>query len=230
MKNDFYGRFFLTMRAIVRFFIPTYHYDPLPEKLEDKPIVLVAHHQNMIGPISLLLSLSENYDIRVWAFSPFFDRKETYEHVTSFTFTKRFGWPKYLSKLIGKPYGILVEKLLKSVRGIPVYRKSRQIIETMNLSVEALNKNQMILIFPNVDYSLDESHVGQIYEGFLNIHRYFQRDHQEKVYFLPIISDYEKKKIRYGQAVTFNDENDFMTERSKIAKKLQKSMNELLDQ
>lgn len=69
-------------------------------------------------------------EVRTWIFQVFFDQEACYEQYMGYTFTKRFGLPKPIARLAALPVSHLVPVFFRSMRGIPVHRGSRQIIET----------------------------------------------------------------------------------------------------
>lgn len=60
-KNDF-GLFFKGFQKIARVILPRFHFESSPNN--DSPVVYVSHHQNMIGPVSILVWLK--YYVRTW--------------------------------------------------------------------------------------------------------------------------------------------------------------------
>lgn len=218
-KND-YGTYFKFIRSIVRIVIPRYRFENMPT--DSEAVVFVAHHQNLLGPISTMAWLEEF--VRVWAFSVFNNQKTCYEHYVDYTFTKRFGWPTALAKIIAWPASYLIAWLIRSAQAIPVYRKSRNIIKTLKLSVEALIEGESVLIFPQVEYTSDASDISNIYEGFLNLDKYYFRKTNQHLKFVPLLSDKEQKIIRAGKPVQFSGEISFIEERKEIARKIEEEL------
>lgn len=226
MSKKTYGPLFYFSRGVVRLFIPTYEVASLPELNE--PVVYVSHHQNMIGPVSVLAWLKR--PVRTWVFSAFTDQEETYDHYVNYTFTERFGWPKTLAKLVVWPISHFIAKLMASGNAIPVYRKSKKIMRTMKMSVEALQEGEDILIFPDVDYSDDSAEVGEIYEGFLFLEKYYYRKTKKHLAFVPLFSDKANKEIRSGNIIRFTGDKRFVEERTEIAEELHQELNRLANE
>lgn len=227
MTKTNYGWLFRICRQLVSWFLPRYSYS-LPGDLDlSRPTVFVSHHQNMYGPVAVLASLSPQIDFRTWVFDVFFDQEACYNHYVDFTFTERFGWPKSLSKLAAWPLSYFVSSLIRSAKAIPVYRESRKIITTMKESVAILNQGSHLLIFPDMDYSSDTDKTGEIYEGFLHLDKYFSREFNSHLQFVPILADKEVKRLEFGQAIEFPGESSFIEERPKVAEAIRQQLNEL---
>lgn len=223
MKKQRYGLFFEFSRAIARVVLPRFKFDNILIKKE--PTVYVSHHQNMVGPLSILVWLK--YYLRTWVLSVFMSQEETYEHYVNYTFTKKKGWPKFLAKLVAWPASYIIPWLVKSARTIPVYRGSRKIIDTFKISVDALLNDEDILIFPDVDYSDDSTETSEIYEGFLHLEKYYYRKTKKHLTFIPIFSDSKKREVRSGKSIQFTGDKKFIEERREIANQLQEELNRL---
>ncbi|HJB23563.1 MAG TPA: hypothetical protein H9946_05370 [Candidatus Jeotgalibaca pullicola] len=223
MQKD-YGLFYKKIRGTLRFFSPEFSIKDSRIKKEG-PVVYVAHHQNMFGPISVLCWHPEF--LRIWVLHVFLDFSSCYHHYLEFTFTKRLGWPHLVSKIIAYPTALFVAALTKSGKGIPVYRQSRSIVVTMKQTVDALENGESILLFPDISYDDPSAQVKEIYEGFLYIEKYYYRKTGEHIPFVPMIAEKKEKEIRIGTPILFSGKEAFFLEKQKIAKEIQQKLNEL---
>lgn len=219
-----YGKFFKRVRRIARFFLPKFQINQFTSDLEG-PIVFVSHHQNMKGPLSTMIWLP--FFVRIWALSFMCDEEECVEHYSTYTFSERFNMPQKLADLMASLAAKIIVPLMKSVRMIPVYRQSRKIIYTIKESIRALEQKHPVLIFPDIDYQRDSEKIGEIYEGFLNLEKYYYKRLKEKISFVPMYSDIENRVIHIGRPLQFPHQDEFATERKVMAEKLQENLNEL---
>lgn len=223
MAEKKYGVFFKFMQKVARTILPRYQFERPPN--QNEPIVFVAHHQNMIGPISILAWLK--YYVRTWVLSEFTDQNAAYNHYVDFTFTTRYGWPRPIAKLLAWPASYLVQWLTNSGRMIPVYRRSRKIMETMQISHQALLNKEDILIFPDIDYSNDSNETSDIYEGFLHLEKKYYKETGKHLTFLPVLSDTEDHVVRFGKMIRFKGDEKFIIERKKVADEIRDELNRL---
>ena len=226
MEQDF-GIFYKIIRSLLRLITPqfTIKDQRSAEEQAETAIVYVSHHQNLFGPISVLVWYPTF--LRTWIYSVFLEFDRCYDQYVDFTLTERLGWSKGLAKIVAWPLAMFAVTLTKSARGIPVYRKSRDVMQTMKKSVEALENNQSILLFPNVDYDDDSPEVKEIYEGFLYIEKYYYQKTGKHVQFVPMYSDKKAKEIRIGTPIQFTGEGLFKDKRKQIAKQIQEELNYL---
>jgi 1-acyl-sn-glycerol-3-phosphate acyltransferase len=225
MAKNNYGIFFKIAQRLTRVVLPRYRFEAAPES--DKPVVYVSHHQNMVGPVSILAWLK--YYVRTWVLAEFTDQEACFDHYYNYTFTERYGWPKWFAKAVAWPVSYIVPWLTKSGDMIPVYRGSRKIVKTMQISHEALLTGENIIIFPDVDYSDESKETSDIYEGFLHLEKKYYRETEEHLTFIPVFSDKEERVVRVGEKIRFTGEQPFMEERQQIAQKIQKELNELAE-
>lgn len=221
-KND-YGLLFKCFQKIARTVLPRFRFET--PSTDDEPAVYVAHHQNMIGPISILVWLK--YYVRTWVLGEFTLQEASYDHYTNFTFTKRYGWPLWLAKIVAWPVSYIVPLVAKSADVIPVYRGSRKIVQTMQISQKALMKGQDILIFPDIDYSDDSPEISDIYEGFLHLEKKYYRETNQHLAFIPVFSDQKERIVRVGREIRFTGKEKFIIERKEIAEELRLELNRL---
>lgn len=218
-----YGKFYLIIRKIAQLVFPKYKAPQLEPT--DKPVVYVSHHQNMFGPVNVLLWYPKF--MRLWGLSVFIDQQACYDHYVNYTFTKRFKMSSFIAKPLAWGVSYFVSRLAQSARVIPVYRRSRQITRTLKESVETLQAGASVLIFPDIDYASDDSEVGRIYEGFLNLEKYYNRKTGEHIDFVPLYANQATKEILYGQAIRFDKDREFIDQRDEKAQELQDELNRL---
>jgi len=219
-----YGLLFNVCRKIVRMVYPTFHYER-QEKNPEKPVVYVSHHQNLFGPFITLLWFPRV--VRIWILEVFLDREACYKQYVDYTFTKRFGWNKYLAKSIAYPISFFIPKLLHSGKGIPVHRGSRKILKTLKMSVDALINGDNIAIFPDIDYHDSSSEVKDMYEGFLYLEKYYYEITGEHICFVPLYVSKKQRKIITGKNIYFRDDIKFAEERKIVLQKIQDNLNQL---
>lgn len=123
-----------------------------------------------------------------------------------------------------------ITKLLKSGRGIPVFRSSRKIIRTFLESVEALKNGESIAIYPDIDYTDNAAGVKGMYEGFLYLEKYFYKATGRHVQFVPLYASKTKRLLVTGTPVFFREGEDFRTEKEVVYEKLHKALNRLAAQ
>ncbi|HML48954.1 MAG TPA: glycerol acyltransferase [Clostridia bacterium] len=219
---SFQGRFFKSVRTLLRLFCPRCATPPLESFFQ--PAVYVCHHQNMRGPIATMLWMP--IAVHSWSLNTFFDAKVCKRHFQEYTFSKRYGWPKWFSSFAGWAIGRPVTALLRSMGAIPVYRKSVQSIKTVRQSVDALAKKESLIIYPDIDYSSDEAEIGEIYDGFLLVERSYYKRTGKHIPFVPLYVSAKEKTMILGEPIYFED-GDFSEQHPIIRKRIRDAINHL---
>ena len=70
-----------------------------------------------------------------------------------------------------------VSGIVRGCGAIPVHRGSRDIVETMRLSQQALERGENIILCPDVDYASSAAEIGAVYEGFLHLEKAYSPRH-----------------------------------------------------
>lgn len=222
MRNN-YGIFFRFIRFLVRVVYPRYHIDT--SKVGSGPTVYISHHQNLFGPFITLLWFPAK--LRTWILHVFLDRQTCYRQYAHYTFSERFGWNKYLAQLIAFPVARFITLLLTSGQGIPVYRSSRKIMHTFQDTLTALENGEQVIIFPDIDYTDTSAAIKSMYEGFLNVEKFYYKKHGIHINFVPLYASKGKRIIVAGQAIRFREGIGFKTERKYVYDQIHKGLNQL---
>ena len=82
-----------------------------------------------------------------------------------------------------------------------MYRGSARLKETFRRTVEALQAGDPVIVFPDVDYTDRSGDMGEIYDGFLLIDRFWQRVSDTPLDFVPLRLDRKARRIAAGEAV-----------------------------
>lgn len=191
--------------------------------LPDAPAVYVVHHQNLYGPIHAVALLP--IEAHLWVFHPFYDRKACFDQYYGYTFTQRFRWPRPLAWTAARLLALVVPGVMHSIGAIPVYRSSRQILETMDLSRQALLAGENIMLCPDTDYSSSADETGTIYQGFLRLERDYHRRTGRHLPFVPVVSIKGERTVSVGAPILFEDGRSFKEQQEEVAQRLIDSLN-----
>lgn len=183
-----------------------------------KPVAYIVHHQNLKGPFTTMLWLDEK--IHPWVLSVFYNQRDCFKHYYEYTFTKRFKIPKLLAAIFAYPISFYIAGLAKSMESIPVYRSSMSILKTFKYSINALSSNESILICPDIDYSNSRNTIGEMYQGFIELERFYNRATLNHLPFVPIYIDEKLKVIIVGNEIKFRDGVNFQEEKKLVFSKI----------
>ena len=193
------GKLFFASRPFIRLVVGRWSVQAPPP---EGPTVFVCSHGDMAGPLATQCWLP--FPTRPWVLPVFLSREECRRQYRDYTFTQRFGLPRPAAALLAWAVSGYASALVRSVGAIPVYRGSARLKETFRRTVEALQAGDPVIVFPDVDYTDRSGDMGEIYDGFLLIDRFWQRVSDTPLDFVPLRLDRRARRIAAGEAVRFD--------------------------
>lgn len=221
-KEPYYGKLSHFSRGFLRLFNKKL---TVTGELPSEPVVIVGHHQNLKGALRTMLWL--DIPFRVWMLGAFCDKESCFNQYANYTFTKRMGWSEDLGNATACILSHFIPKLAKSMRAIPVYRKSNKGQITFDQTVEALCNGENILIFPDIDYTSESDYMGDMYTGFIYIDKYYYDKTGKHIAFVPAQVNMDMNEIRMKQASYVQDGENYEHAKKRIVKELRQEMNTL---
>lgn len=181
---------------------------------DDEPVVFVANHYNVFGPISFILSvpLLSSVWVNEEIISPETAAQAFYPGVKAII---PFMWESSVQWICRK-LGHLACDLLYRFKAIPVDRDHpARLISTMRQSASALEAGQNLIIFPETglpEYSLTS--VTPFFPGFATIGSVYYRKTRKKLRFCPCYIDEQHHTIRFGAPVIYQPEGTVIADES----------------
>ena len=219
------------MRLLFRILYPYFHCRcEIPEEMAygEQPVVFVANHYNVFGPISFILS------------APFISYSWVSEDLITPEKTEEALYPglsnmlpyireKHVRKL-SRLLSCIVCGVLRRFGSIPVSRdEPGKMIHTIRKSIEVLKEGNNILIFPETgipEYSLTS--VTDFYSGFASLGAFFQKKTGKPLCFCPVYIDELHHIIRSGEPVYYDDNGKSIPEQADaISDTLRSRINDL---
>ena len=138
--------------------------------------------------------------------------------------------PKKIRKKIPKKFGKIFMKILKESDPIPVYRNFlRDLMKTMNQSVEALMGGDNLLIFPENAKQYKEGDIDPFYTGFAHLGKMYYEKTGKCITFYPFYISKKHKTLTFGKGIQYQASQDAKEEKKRIATELYQEMLQLKD-
>lgn len=220
-----YGKLCTAAQAGMKVLRPGWKVEVVPP---DEPTVYICSHHNMQGPITTVAFFP--FHIRAWVLHVFFDRDACYRQYADYTFTARFGMPKWLGSALAKIVSGAVSTLMHSIDAIPVYRGTSKIMATFRESLDTLKEGENIIIFPDIAYSEEEAGIGSIYEGFLMLEKNWRRTQGTNLRFVPLYVDESRKVVVEGAEIRFDPDKAFKEDMPRVSAAIRDSINQMAEQ
>lgn len=187
------------------------------------PCVYICSHNNMVGPLTTLSRFP--FPVRPWVLYVFFTWKDCCRQYAGYTFSQRLGLPRWLAWLCGGVSAAVISPFVRSAAGIPVYRGSVRAAATFRETIAALEAGDPVILYPDVDYADTSQGIGEVYNGFLLLERFWRRRHDQPLSFVPVCMDRAEKRLRSGRPVQFDRSMPFDQELIRVREELRRQIN-----
>lgn len=202
-ENRFFGPFARRAQTVMRLFSRRYECRVQPD---GEPVVYVCRHLNMHGPYTTLKWLT--FDVHPLILSAFFDPREGYEHMRTYTFSGRWGHKPMRFSLLSWLGSRGAYLAASSTQAVPTYRRSSSAITTLRTGLRYLKKGESLIVFPDVDYTGCYGTESEIYEGFLYYGEMYRKSTGRPLRFVPIYIDDSARTVTAGQPVTVGSRSE----------------------
>ena len=180
-------------------------------------LVFLSNHGELFAPIACKISFPVPF--HPWTVSLMMESvDEVADHIYKNTFCRQKWLLPSLRMPVSRFIGWMSVRIMRQIESIPVYRESPvKLMKTIRLSIEALEAGDHLLIFPETTskkYELDG--VGALAPGFVMLaEAYWKRCHK-KMRMMPVYADRKKRTISFGREVSYEPENGFQAEQTRI--------------
>ena len=162
--------------------------------------------------------------VRPWVLNVFFSQRACFDQYYHYTFTQRLKIPKVLAAILAWPLSFIIAGVMHSMRAIPVHRETAAVITTFRESLAALSAGESLLLAPDIDYADDRTEVGDLYDGFLDLERFYQRKTGQHLPFIPLQIDHPNRQIVCGEPLYFPDSIPFRKAKPDLYQRLKTSL------
>lgn len=210
------------IKAVVRWIYPKIEVVGA-ENLPEEPIIMVANHAQMNGPIAgELYAPGEHY---IWCVGQMMHLKE----VPGYAYHDFWGRkPKYIRwfyKLLSYAIAPLAVCVLNNANTIGVYHDTR-IISTFKNTVEKLQEGANVVIFAENDTQRNNI-IHEFEQRFVDVAKLYYKRTGKKLAFVPMYNATSLKKMCLGAPVWFDPEAPIEQERERICEYLINGITEL---
>ena len=221
MRRKSYPLFWV-MRGLIWLFYPktavigTQH-------IPNEPVVYVANHAHMHGPIvGELYAPQKPY---IWCAGEMMHLKDVPKYAYQDFWSYKPGYTQWFYKLLSYLIAPISVCIFNNARTIGVYHDTR-IVSTFKKTVEKLAAGESVLIFP--EHDADYNHILCAFQDkFIDVAKLYYKCTGRIVAFVPVYIAPKLRKLYVGEAVRFDPEADIRRERGRICKTLMERVTEL---
>lgn len=194
-----------------------------------QPVVYVCNHGFIYGPIAAIMNLPGTF--RPWIDSRMLNHKQCSEviNTTFHNLLHRFSQRKR-ERVLRKTTDTVI-KILNDFNPIPVIKGgSRQVMETLGQSLNALVDGCNLLIFPEhprtaFDGNLVREHdeagtLRSFYSGFAHIGQMYFEHTKQNLLFVPIYINRKRRTMSINPPVAYEASGDTRRDRQRLSDRL----------
>lgn len=211
-------------KAIVRLVFPKHKIAGM-EHVTEFPAVFLCNHAGPYAPVAMELYFPVPF--RPWVIYKIMTPKLCGTYLEA-DFTKkelrlRPPFSKWVAALI-EPF---CRRIMDSAEAIPVYKGSRDIRQTFDLSLDAMLHGDNLLIFPeNPEKKYSES-FDEFHTGFLHLSKLYYKAAGRPLAFYPTFVSKKKKTITIGRPIQVGGAKGFGGSKESLRLYFQKAMEEI---
>lgn len=213
---------FRVIKGLVRLFYPKMQVEGA-ENLPDEPVLVVANHAQMHGPIACELYFPGNR--YTWCAGQMMKCRE----VPAYAYQDFwFGKPRLLRpfyKLLSYVIAPIASCVFNNANTIAVYRDSR-IISTFKNTVKRLEEGASVVVFPEC-YEPHNHIVHTFQENFVDIAKLYHKRTGKSLQFVPMYIAPGLKKMVIGKPVTFSVQAPIREEKHRLCVELMDAITDL---
>ncbi len=214
------------VRAIIRPLMPCRVIGKEHVDTEHGPVVFVGNHLEIYGP--LITNLYLPFYFRSWIISGMLDRDIIAAQLKNGVNNVFRIMPEKLRARLPHMFAPFILFVLQSLDPIPVYRgTAREVVNTMRLTVDAMEYEDNILLFPENpgEENYKQQGVSDFYSGFASIGAEYYKRTGHCTTFYPVYANKGKRTLTIGPGIRFHAENGRREERDRIVAELTAWMN-----
>jgi 1-acyl-sn-glycerol-3-phosphate acyltransferase len=207
---------------IIKVFYVKAHIEGIHKVLNGTNVVVIANHLGSFGPLALMSSLT--HELYPWVVQEVTNLKDCAAYVRMDFVEKELKLRSFVGRELSRIIGRICVQLMAYLKAIPVYRRSREIQKTFEISLSYLKSKRALLVFPENDESKQRDDLCMLNTGFIRMARWLYETTHRVLTFYPVAINKKVRGIRVGEPIRFDPGAPFGEERLRIKEYLERSI------
>jgi 1-acyl-sn-glycerol-3-phosphate acyltransferase len=207
---------------IIKAFYVKAHIEGVHKLLRSTNSVVVANHLGSFGPLALMSSLT--HKLYPWVVQEVTNLRDCAAYIRRDFVEKELKLRSYAGRELSRILGRICVQLMSYLKAIPVYRRSREIYRTFEISLTYLKSKRALLVFPENDESKKRDELCILNTGFIRMAQWLYQTTRRVLTFYPVAINKKVRGIRVGNPIRFNPKAPFGEERVRIKAYLERSI------
>jgi 1-acyl-sn-glycerol-3-phosphate acyltransferase len=190
-----------------------------------EPVIMVANHAGSLGPVSVITTVPVK--AYPWVTHEVTDLRTVAKRIQAYFLEQELHLRPPVSEFLGRAIGRICAGLMKDIGAIPVYRKSRKMASTFQLSLRLLEEGKNILVFAEDSMRPLNEAICEFGTGFIHLAKLYYRKTRKAIQFIPIAVNKKGRGILVGAPIRFDPTNPFPLEKERLKRELESSVSML---
>ena len=200
------------------------------EKLEELtgPAILVGNHRAEIGPIASILSIP--FQLHIWASANLVDKAKITNHLMKDFVIKTLHLKGHIGKVIAWIIGQIVLPLIVRMEVVPVDRGDIVLSHAFECSMQYLNKNELIMVFPeDPKLAIDPiSGLKPFMCGYLLLCKMVKDQRGIDLPVHPVLIDKDNRQVIISNPCEFQDSGNIKQDMLRLTLSLETTLKQML--
>jgi 1-acyl-sn-glycerol-3-phosphate acyltransferase len=210
---------------IIKVFYVKAHIEGVQKVLTSTNAVVVANHLGSFGPLALMSSLT--HKLYPWVVHEVTNLKDCAAYIRRDFVEKELKLRSFVGQELSRIIGRICVRLMTYLKAIPVYRKSRDVYRTFEISLTYLKSKRALLIFPENDESKKRDDLCMLNTGFIRMAQWLYATTNKVLTFYPVAINKKVRAIRVGEPIRFDPNAPYGEERMRIKDYLERSISDM---
>ena len=212
----------IVLGKIIKAFYIKAHIEGIHKVLRGTNAVVVANHLGSFGPLALMSSLTDQ--LYPWVVHEVTNLKTCAAYIRRDFVERELKLRSFVGRELSRVIGRICVRLMSDLKAIPVYRRSRDVMKTFQISLGYLKSKKALLVFPENDESKRSEELCLLNTGFIRLARWLYNTTHRVLTFYPVAVNKKVRGIRVGDPISFDPGNPYGEERIRIKEYLERSI------
>ena len=194
------------------------------EKILPETAIYISNHSGAAGPIKLSIYFPKI--LVPWGAHPMTEwYPSRWKYLYHIFYRKKLHYSKFKSFMLATTFGIISKTIYKGVYLIPTY-PNVLLKKTIKQSIEHLNVNNNLLIFPEDSDNGYLEEIESFHAGFIYLAQRYYKENKVHIPIIPLHFNKVERIIIVGNSYTLEDFSEIVS-RDEIANKFRLILNNL---
>ena len=187
--------------------------------------IFIANHLDSFGPLAIMCTLI--HKLHPWVTHEVMNAKKCAAYIRKDFIEKELKIRSFFARELAAVLGRICVSLMSYLKAIPVYKHSKQLLRTFEMSIDFLKAGKALLIFAEDEASKERDDLCILDTGFVRVAQWLYAKTRKIATFYPVTVNRHVRKVEVGPPIRFDPGIPFREERRRIKREMERRMNQM---